>query len=787
MRFILHVSAAIVLMLSPSVSRAQISDPQTDSQKVSRLYQQALKHLTKRDLRTAAASFQQLLQIDSTHYDAWLGLGEIHMRIRRYEDARRFLHKAVEQNPHRVEARFQLAQTYLKGGDDLFAAVPTQSSHKQRARQMFEEIVVDHPRHIPSRMMLGELWMIVPPPDAERSLAQYEAILAFKPDYRRTREGAAASRLRLGQLEQGVAEITRLLDEDPRNPHISLLLGTACHRLGEYERAIEAYKQSIDALPAPPSPQEQRQWRRRLQVRQWNLRLAYLAGHGTYPGDLAEKYRIQLAPVIETSPVRFTDVGPVFGVDKYDRGRGSAWGDYDLDGDLDLFTTGIHTTHALYRNEAGDGFTDIARDVGLEDHRGGWGASCADYDNDGDLDLYVSRDAWEGGTPNSLYQNQNGASFVEVSRQAGVEDPDASFTHTWGDYDNDGFLDLYVAEGVTGDGTPNKLFHNQGDGTFEDRAAEAGVDHTGKTLGVAFGDYDSDGDLDLYVSNVGGPNALYRNEADGAFTDVTGPAGVSQPDVGSYVTFFFDYDADGDLDLFVSAFAYYDAFVESQVTGRADGPNAPHLYRNEGGERFTDVAAGTCLSRSVGSMGAGFGDIDYDGFVDLYLSNGGPNFPRLEPNILYRNKAGEGFADITESAGVGHLGKGHGVSMADYDSDGDLDIYAGVGGHYPGDLWHNSLYRNEGHENHFLVVEVEGTVSNRNAIGARVRVRAGDYIQEAEISSGNGFGCTNSLPAEIGLGGRTRVDTVEVRWPSGKIERRTRLDADQTLRFSEGP
>ena len=709
------------------------------------------------------------------------------MRIRRYEEARGFLHRAVAQDPDRVEARFQLAQTYLKGGDDLLAAIPTQSSHKQQARQMFEDIIVDHPKHILSRMVLGDLWMIVPPPNAERSLSQYETILAFKPGYRRAREGAAASRLRLGQLEQGAAELAQLLDEEPRNPHLSLLLGTAYHLLGNYEPAVEAYKLSIDALPLPPPlSSNQDQWRRRLQVRQWNLSLAYRAAHGAYPGDLPEKYRIQFALVTEASPVRYTDVGPLYGVDKLDRGRGSAWGDYDLDGDLDLFTTGIHTTHALYRNEAGDGFTDVARDIGLEDHRGGWGASCADYDNDGDLDLYVSRDAWEGGTPNSLYQNQAGAGFVEVSRQAGVEDPDASFTHTWGDYDNDGFLDLYVAEGVTGDGTPNKLFYNQGDGTFEDRAAEAGVDHTGKTLGVAFGDYDNDGDLDLYVSNVGGPNALYRNEADGAFTDITGPAGVSQPDAGSYVTFFFDYDADGDLDLFVSAFAYYNSFVESQVIGYASGPNAPHLYRNDGDDHFIDVAAGTCLSRSVGSMGAGFGDIDYDGFIDLYLSNGGPNFPRLEPNILYRNKAGEGFADITQSAGVGHIGKGHGVSMADYDADGDLDLYAGVGGHYPGDLWHNSLYRNEGHENHYLIVEVEGTATNRSAIGAHVRVRAGDYVQIAEISSGNGFGCTNSLPMEIGLGKRTRVDTVEVRWPSGKIERRIDLDVDQTLRFTEG-
>ena len=760
----------------------------SDSQAVDRLYKHALTQISGRDLRGAVETLRQVLRADSTHYEAWVGLGEVYMRIRRFESARRYLRRALTVAPHRVEAGFQLAQTYLRAQDTLFEGIPIKSSDKHQARRLLEDLVVRHPQHIPSRMILGQLWMMVPPPDARRALAQYETILKFDPDYEAARAGAAASLLRLGRLEEGVALIEGLLKDEPADQHLSALLGTAYFKLDAHERAIGAFKlaiDDIDAMPPPSSAGELRKRERRRRVRQWNLRLAWLAAHGGYPGQLEDRYRLQVAPVAGESPVHFTDVGPRFGVDKQDRGRGSAWGDYDGDGRLDLFTTGIHTTHALYRNAGESGFIDVSVAAGLDDPHGGWGASCADYDGDGDLDLYVSRDAWEGGSPNSLFQNRGDGTFIEVGHLAGVDDSSDSFTHTWGDYDGDGYLDLYVANGVTGEGSPNKLYRNQGDGTFSERAETAGVANLGKNLGVAFGDYDNDADLDLYVSDVGGANTLYRNEGDGTFTDITPLAGVSSPGAGSYVTFFFDYNNDSHLDLFVSAFAYYESFVESQITGKGSGPSVPHLYRNNGDGTFTDVAKGRPLSRAVGSMGAGFGDVDYDGYVDIYLSNGGPNFNRLEPNFLYRNVGGEEFVDISESAGVGNLGKGHGVSFADYDGDGDLDLYAGLGGHYDGDTWPNSLYRNDGHGNHWLEVDLRGAGANSGAIGARLVLRAGDLLQAAEVSSGNGFGCTNSLPMEFGLGSRTRADELTIRWPSGKEETYRDVAADQVLRVQE--
>jgi hypothetical protein len=184
-------------------------------------------------------------------------------------------------------------------------------------------------------------------------------------------------------------------------------------------------------------------------------------------------------------------------------------------------------------------------------------------------------------------------------------------------------------------------------------------------------------------------------------------------------------------------------------------------------------------------MGAGYGDVDYDGLIDLCLANGGPNMARFEPDILYRN-LGNRFADITESAGMAPIGKGHGVSFADYDVDGDLDLYLGDGGHYPGDLWRNHLYRNEGHDNNWLALTLEGSgPSNRSAIGAQLVLRAGDLVQLAQVSSGDGFGCTSSLQAEFGLGRRTQVDALEIRWPSGKTQQLPVAGINQTMHIAE--
>ena len=765
MRFLLLSFCLIHLLLVPSDgitgSGQTLSD--TDRQQLDWLYEEAVKQIRAQDFQAATAAFQQLLQIDSTHYEARLGLGEIYLRQERFAAARQQLEKASALAPHRLEARFQLARTCLYLG------------RQPEARQNLQGIVADFPGQTPPRIALGDLLMNQAPPDPQGALRQYEAIIQQEPDNLRAHTSAATARLRLGLFAPAASALAPLVEADPRNPNLTFLFAVACHMMGDYERAITAYRQSVDALPVEV-PQ-------RL-GRLWNLRFVYLAAHGQYPGALPAAYQLRLAPVAGRAPVRFTDIAAAAGLARKDRGRGSAWGDYDGDGDLDLFAVGLGVPHALYRNEHGRSFTDIARSAGLHDVRGGWSATCADYDNDGDLDLYVTRDAWEGRAPNSLYQNRGDGSFTEVSTAAGVDDPDASCAAAWADYDSDGFLDLYVADGITGDRIPNKLYHNQGNGSFTELAERAGVAHTGRSPSVAFGDYDDDGDPDLYVVDESGPNVLYRNEGSGRFADITARAGVEAPRQGGSATFFFDYDSDGDLDLFVSATATYEFFVLSQITGRDVGPTRACLYRNDGRDTFTDVAVAAGLGRAFGSTGAGCGDVDYDGRLDLYLANGGLFIARFEPNVLFHN-AGDRFVDISAAAGVDNPGKGYDVTFADYDSDGDLDFYVGTGGRYPIELCANSLYRNEGHDNHWLSVEVRGQSSNRSAIGTRLRLRADQLVQGAEVSSGGGLGSSGSLSVEFGLGRSTRIDTLEIRWPSGRTEAYPDLEADQFLRFVE--
>ncbi|NKB66493.1 MAG: hypothetical protein GKR89_05490 [Candidatus Latescibacteria bacterium] len=482
----------------------------------------------------------------------------------------------------------------------------------------------------------------------------------------------------------------------------------------------------------------------------------------------------------------FVEIGADAGVAKVDGGRASAWADYDDDGDLDLAVIG-HPGLAYYRND-GSGFSERTQQSGLSLPPGGIGIQTADYDNDGAADLYITRDGWFGGAPNVLYRNSGDGTFTDRTDQSGTQAPGSSFCAAWADYDRDGWLDLYVANGTgaTGDST-NVLYRNRGDGTFADQAPRAGVAHKGQSLSAAWGDYDNDGAADLYVCNFTETNALYRNKGDGTFADVTRYSGTGAGHVDGFITFFFDYDNDGQLDLFVGNWSTFDAVLQNRAEGRPPSPrDRPVLYRNQGDGTFADITQQAGLARALGTMSGVPADIDNDGHVDLYLGNGGPRMGRREPDTLYRNQGDGTFADITQQVGLGHMGKSHGVTFADFDRDGDLDLYTPVGGAQPGDQWANAFYRNEGFGNHWIVLRLQGNQSNRDGIGARVRLQSGDLVQYAEVASGYSFGCSSSLELEFGLGPRTQVDEIEIRWPSGQTDRYRNLSADRFLRLTEG-
>jgi hypothetical protein len=425
---------------------------------------------------------------------------------------------------------------------------------------------------------------------------------------------------------------------------------------------------------------------------------------------------------------------------------GVAWGDYDNDGDLDVYLAHGGNPNELFRNEGGGVFVD-ATSGPLGDSDFGGGVAWGDYDNDGDLDLYLAN----CGTGNKLFRNEGGGVFVDVTT-APLWDPACGAGVAWGDFDNDGDLDIYL---VNSDST-NKLFRNDGGGTFVD-ATTGPLGDSGIGVAAACADYDNDGDLDIYIVNAGSANKLLRNDGNLVFADATsGPLGNALNGRG---VDWGDYDNDGDLDLYF-----------------ANANTGNKLLRNDGGGTFVDVTSGPLVDGGH-AKGVIWGDYDNDGDLDLFLAKG--DGATRGPNRLLRNDGGGTFVDATSGA-LTDSGLWSGSSLGDFDNDGDLDLYvANMNGA-------NRLFLNQkGSTNHWLHVNLVGTVSNRSAIGARVRAVASGLSQIREISGGSGYMSQNSLTAEFGLGSRTSVDTLEIRWPSGTIQKLTGVPVDTLLVITE--
>ena len=291
---------------------------------------------------------------------------------------------------------------------------------------------------------------------------------------------------------------------------------------------------------------------------------------------------------------------------------------------------------------------------------------------------------------------------------------------------------------------------------------------------VVWGDYNGDHFPDLFVSNFEGPNRLYHNNGDGTFTDVARTVGVEKP-IKSFPAWFWDYDNDGNLDLYVSAYGAEIAELAATHAGLPIQHETARLYRGDGRGKFADVTAGTRLTAPSAPMGSNFGDLDNDGHLDFYLGTGYTAIFQLMPNVMYRNVGGTAFADVTVSGGFGHLQKGHAIAFADFDNDGDQDIFEQMGGAYLADKFHDALYENPGFGNAWIAVKLVGVQSNRSAIGARIRL---DVTEQSgakrtvykHVNSGGSFGA-NPLRQTIGLGPARGIDKLEVIWPrTGKAQ-----------------
>lgn len=532
------------------------------------------------------------------------------------------------------------------------------------------------------------------------------------------------------------------------------------------ERAIEYFERYLEREPSS------------LEVR-WLLNVAYQT-LGEYPDKVPKAYLIPPAALESKENIgRFVDIAPSLGLDTVGSAGGSIVDDFNNDGFLDVVETSFDPCQPMraFRNNGDGTFLDISTRSHLAEQLGGINSVQTDFNNDGLLDVFVMRGGWQWPMRNSLLRNNGNGTFSDVTFDSGLLSVDHP-THSaaWADFDNDGWLDVFIGH----EHTPSQLFRNKGDGTFEDISTRAGVNRVAFTKGVAWGDYDDDGYPDLYVSNYGEDNFLYHNKRDGSFEEVAKQVGVEQPK-WSFPTWFWDYDNDGRLDLLVASYFFGNGEWVRPYLGLPRQGDSMKLYRNAGNGTFLDVTKEVGLDRSVAAMGANFGDLDNDGFLDFYLGTGAPTYTALMPNLLFRNQNGRSFAEISSSSGTGHLQKGHGVSFADLDNDGDEDIFENLGGAVPGDKYNTVLFANPGHGNNWISIKLVGVKSNRAAIGAKIKLTlqgpgSKSAIRYREVSSGGSFGAS-PLIQHIGIGKATRIASIEVTWPTS----RTRQEFNNVL------
>jgi len=520
----------------------------------------------------------------------------------------------------------------------------------------------------------------------------------------------------------------------------------------------------------------------------WLLNLAYMT-LGKYPSGVPQKYLIPPSLFEAAEDVgRFVDVAPEAGINLYSMSGGLIVDDFERNGLFDIVTSDFGQCAPMhYFHNNGDGtFSDRTAQAGLSDQLGGLNMIQTDYNNDGCLDILVLRGAWEFPQRKSLLRNNCDGTFTDVTAAAGLAEP-ATDTQTavWADIDNDGYLDLFVGN----ENKPSQLFHNRGDGTFEDISHSAGIDRIAFTKGVVAADYDNDGYVDFYVSNLNGDHFLYHNNHDNTFTDVAKQAGVQKP-WQSFAAWFFDYDNDGWPDLFVTS--YYVSVDESVRSYLGLSPNAEtlKLYKNLGNGTFRDVTAEVGLDKVAMPMGSNFGDIDNDGFLDIYLGTGNPSYASLMPNMLLHNHEGKYFTDVTASSGTGELHKGHAVAFADIDNDGDEDLLTEIGGAVPGDSHAFRLFENPGNGNDWISLHLVGVKSNRAAIGARIKVTVENQGKTTRsiyrtVGSGGSFGAS-PLTQHIGLGKSARILDLEISWPASRSKQNfANVASDQFLEIRE--
>ncbi|MDX2304854.1 MAG: FG-GAP-like repeat-containing protein [Microscillaceae bacterium] len=650
-------------------------------------------------------------------------------------------------------------------------------------------------------------------------IAHYDELLQDKsdPNYHLYRFEKARHLLYSGQTREAITLFNTLLEEKKKKLTLIGLeasqedklddyLALSYFRLGEQENCIHHHGAASCLLPISKAgvhhhvEGSQKAIQLYLKILEqdsqdlnsrWLLNVAYMT-LGKYPQEVPKKWLIPPKAFESEYPLKtFPDIAVQAGVAVNKLSGGGITEDFNRDGFLDIMVTSWFADHQMqfFINNQNGTFSEKTEEAGLVGLTGGLNMLQADYDNDGWVDVLVLRGAWLGNLgkfPNSLLKNNGDGTFSDVTEAAGLLSFHPTQTATWNDFNRDGYLDLFIGnESASAESIhPCELYLNQQDGTFKEVAAAAGIQINQKDdfyfiKGVTSGDYDNDGWADIYVSKIdpGKPNLLFRNRGVNAahipqFEEVAQNAGLGE-NLSSFPTWFWDYDNDGLLDLFVAGYRHspnrvitYD--VAAEYLGLPHSAEKGRLYRNLGNGTFQDVAPALHLNKILYAMGANYGDLDNDGYLDLYLSTGEVHFESVIPNRMFRNDRGRVFQDVTTAGGFGHLQKGHAVSFADIDNDGDQDIHVVMGGAYEGDFYYNALFQNPYQGvNHWIGIRLEGVKSNRFGVGSRIEISLIENNQKRkiyrEVGSGGSFGAS-PLGIAIGLGKAQRIEEIKIYW-----------------------
>ncbi|MFN0274822.1 MAG: FG-GAP-like repeat-containing protein [Chitinophagales bacterium] len=554
-------------------------------------------------------------------------------------------------------------------------------------------------------------------------------------------------------------------------------------------KAIESYSKALDIKPDDLSSI-------------WLMNIAYMQ-LGEYPQNVPSKYLIPESSFqSEDYAPKFQNIAGNLGLDYADMCGAVIMDDFNNDQLIDIFQAGWGLNEEVHLMlNTGDGkFEDATTKAGLKNYPGGLMMMQTDYNNDNNLDIFILRGAWHGVfgiIPNSLLRNNGDGTFTDVTYETGLFSCHPTQTATWADFNNDGWLDLFIGNEASKKGdTRNdcELYIND-HGMFKNVAAEAGANKNSFIKGVTSGDYDNDGDPDIYISANGFKNYLLRNDTKKGtmqlkFTDVSEQAGVKGP-MKSFPCMFFDYNNDGWLDILNFSYSanVSDNDIPAEYLKQPRVSDLTALYLNNKNGTFTNIASEAGLDRTFLVMGCNYGDYDMDGWIDFYTGTGKPSLRSLIPNRLFRNDAGT-FKEVTTSTGTGHLQKGHGVSFADLNNDGYPEIFAQMGGAFDGDGFQDCLFENPAtFGNNFICIDLEGTITNKKAIGARIKIMVEENGSERTIydwvTHGSSFGA-NSLRQELGLGKATVIKKLEINWPtSGSLQVFENISANQHIKITE--